>query len=102
MKGAWVWPDDSKDRSRVIESIKDTNVSAVLAALAKNDDGLSNAQIDKMLGNFSQWHTLWILEQLLSLGLIEYSVSLFGDAGKYKMTELGMTVLRQINNKSTA
>jgi hypothetical protein len=68
----------------------------ILAALAKSPQGLSNAQLDRLLSNNSQWRTLSHTKELTALGFIQYRVQFFGDAGKFELTELGKTVLSRI------
>jgi len=62
---------------------------AALAALAKSKDGLSNAEMDDVIADNSNWMTLWVVRQLTSLGFIEFKVDFFGEPAKYKLTELG-------------
>ena len=77
----------------------DGHLPIILAALAKSKDGLSNAQIDNMLANNSQWITARHLGKLMALGFVEYEVEIFGDAGMYTLTELGKTVLPTITGQ---
>ena len=69
---------------------------AILVALAKSPDGLSNAQLDRLLSNNSQWRTLSHLKELMALGFILYHVQLFGEAGKYELTDLGKNVVSRM------
>ncbi len=100
MKGTWFWPEEPKAQARVLRTVRgDEHLPIILAALAKSKDGLSNAQIDNMLANNSQWRTLWHLRQLTALGFVQYEVEIFGDAGKYMLTELAKTVLPTITGQ---
>ncbi len=101
MKGLWFWPpNDSKKQEKVLRDIRASeSILAALTALSKNKDGLSNAQLDAAMASFSQWNTRWTIEQLLSLGFIEYKIEWFGDAGKYVLTELGKEILGRLTGK---
>jgi hypothetical protein len=97
MKGIWVWPSDPKQEDRVLRRVRqEDDLAAILAALAKNQNGLSNAQIDNLLANNSQWRTLWHMRELIALGLVEYKAELFGEPGRYTLTERGKTLLPKI------
>src|SRR2546422_7656618 len=97
MQGIWFWPSDAKGQLKVLRKIMASEpILAALTALSKSKEGLSNAQLDSAMGSFSQWNTRWIIDQLLSLGFIEYRVEWFGDAGKYVLTELGKDILRRL------
>ena len=100
MKGIWFWPSDVKEQVKVLRKIlASESILAALTALSKSKEGLSNAQLDSAMGSFSQWNTRWIIDQLLSLGFIEYKVEWFGDAGKYVLTELGKDILRRLTGQ---
>ena len=75
------------------------HIIAALQALAKSKDGLSNAEIDDVLTDNSNWVTRWAVEQLIALGFTEYRVDFFGGPGKYKLTELGAGALSAITGK---
>ncbi len=70
-----------------------------MQAIAKSKDGLSNAQIDDALSEYSHWQTRWVVDQLISLGFADYKVDLFGGPGKYVLTELGKNALSVITGK---
>jgi DNA-binding HxlR family transcriptional regulator len=92
MKGIWVWPSEPNNQRKILRKIaQEDELVSVLVALTKDPEGLSNAQLDKLLGNNSQWRTLWHLRELIALGFVEYRVQLFGNAGKYELTDLGKT-----------
>lgn len=101
MKGIWVWPESESGQKKTVDKIRNSErLLGILSAIAKNKDGLSNAQIDLAVKNNSQWNTRWPVSELLGLGLMEYKVNLFGDAGKYTITELGKTVLQMALGES--
>ena len=94
MKGIWEWPPDLEDQDKTLRKImEEDELVAVLVALTKSPDGLSNAQLDRLLSNNSQWRTLSHLKELMALGFIQYHVQFFGEAGKYELTELGRNVV---------
>ena len=76
--------------------LREDELIAILVALASNPEGLSNAQLDTLLINNSQWRTLLHMKELMALGFIDYRVQLFGDAGKYQLTELGKAIVSKI------
>lgn len=97
MKGIWTWPSDPKQEERVLTRVRqEDELAKILAALDKNPNGLSNAQIDNLLANNSQWRTLWHVRELIALGLVEYRVELFGEPGRYVLTERGKALLPNI------
>ena len=100
MKGIWVWPESESEQKKTTDKIRNSErLLGILSAIAKSKDGLSNAQIDLAVRNNSQWNTRWPVSELLGLGLIEYKVDLFGDPGKYKITELGKNVLQSTSSQ---
>lgn len=76
--------------------MEEDELVAILVALDKNPEGMSNAQLDRLLANNSQWRTLSHLRELSALGFILYDVQFFGEAGKYKLTELGMSIVSRL------
>lgn len=96
MKGLWVWSADQESQVQIIDRLRGTAVVDALMALSKNKTGLSNAQLDMLMDNSSQWNSLSTLSQLLALGFAEYRVNIFGDSGKYLITELGQDVLNRL------
>ena len=97
MKGIWVWPSEPKEQDKTLQRIlREDELVTILLGLSKSADGLSNAQLDKLLGNNSQWRTLLHAKELTALGFVEYHVQFFGDAGKYQLTELGRTIVSRI------
>jgi len=99
MKGIWAWPSEAKEQDKTLRKItQEDELVTILVALAKSQEGLSNAQLDRLLANNSQWRTLSHIRGLTALGFVEYHVQLFGDAGKYELTELGRAVEARIQS----
>lgn len=97
MKGIWTWPSESNDQDKTMRKImREDELSSILVALAQNPGGLSNAQLDKFLSNYSQWRTLSHLRELIALGFIQYRIQFFGNAGEYELTDLGKTIVSKI------
>jgi len=97
MRGIWVWPAEAKEQDRTLQKIlREDELVAILIALANNPEGLSNAQLDRLLANNSQWRTLSHTKELIALGFVDYHVQLFGDAGRYQLTELGKAIVSRI------
>ncbi len=100
MKGMWVWPESESGQKKTMQKIRNSEyLLGILSAIAKSKDGLSNAQVDLAVRTNSQWNTRWPISELLGLGLIEYKVSIFGDSGKYTITEVGKNVLQSTSNQ---
>jgi hypothetical protein len=99
MKGIWTWPSDPMEQEETLRRIaKEDELTNILEALAKTAEGLSNAQLDKLLSNNSQWRTLSHMKELLALGFVRYHIQFFGDAGKYEITDLGNEALSKIKS----
>ena len=97
MKGIWVWPSESKDQDKTLRKImEEDELVTILVALTKSPEGLSNAQLDRLLTNNSQWRTLSHMRELMALGFVEYHVQFFGDSGRYGLTDLGRTAVSRI------
>jgi hypothetical protein len=97
MKGIWAWPSEPGDQEKTLRKIvEEDELVTILAALAKSPEGLSNAQLDRLLSNNSQWRTLPHMKELIALGFVQYHVQFFGEAGKYELTDLGKTVVSRI------
>ncbi|MDV3292899.1 MAG: hypothetical protein LYZ70_01355 [Nitrososphaerales archaeon] len=77
------------------------HLMAALQAITKSKGGLSNAEIDDVLSDNSNWMTRWIVDQLISLGFAEYKVDFFGGPGKYELTQLGTEAFSAITGKPT-
>jgi hypothetical protein len=100
MKGLWTWPAEPKEQERILQGIlREDELSIIMLELANHSEGLSNAQLDRLLANNSQWRTLWHTRELIALGFIEYQVQFFGDPGKYQLTELGKTIVPRLRAK---
>ena len=98
--GLWVWPTDPKAQRRTLRKVANSeHLVAGMQAIVKSKDGLSNAQIDDALSEFSNWGTRWIVDQIMSLGFIDYKVDFFGGPGKYVLTDLGRNALSAITGK---
>jgi len=94
MRGIWAWPSEPKEQDKVMQKIlREDELIAILVALTSNPEGLSNAQLDRLLTNNSQWRTLLHMKELMAVGFVDYRVHLFGDAGKYQLTELGKAIM---------
>jgi len=92
MKGIWAWPSEPKDQDKTLQKImEEDELVTILVALVKNLEGLSNAELDRLLSNNSQWRTLSHMKELTALGFVQYRVQFFGEAGKYEITDLGKT-----------
>lgn len=97
MKGIWTWPSEPGEQEKTLRKImEEDELVTILVALTKSPDGLSNAQLDRLLSNNSQWRTLPHLKELMALGFIRYHVQFFGEAGKYELTELGRNIISRM------
>jgi hypothetical protein len=97
MKGIWFWPSEPKEQDKTLQRIlREDEFVTILLALAKSPEGLSNSQLDRLLGNNSQWRTLSHMKELAALGFVDYHVQFFGDAGKYQLTDLGKAIVSKI------
>jgi hypothetical protein len=98
--GLWVWPSDAKAQRRMLRKVANSgHLMAAMRAMAKSSDGLSNAQLDDVLSEFSHWQTRWVVEQLISLGFADYKTDFFGGPGKYILTESGKNALSILTGK---
>jgi DNA-binding HxlR family transcriptional regulator len=98
MRGLWLWPE--KDRPKILDKLNIPYIITILDALKeKPETGLSNAEIDSLLGTASQWLIFWNLRELISLGIVQYTAELFGEPGKYRLTEFGREVLEEIRSR---
>ena len=97
MKGIWTWPSEPIEQEKTLRKImEEDELVAILVALTKSPDGLSNAQLDRLLSNNSQWRTLSHLKELMALRFIQYHVQFFGEAGKYELTDLGKDIVTRM------
>jgi hypothetical protein len=101
MKGIWTWPSNPKEQEETLRKIaQEDELVRILEALTQSPEGLSNAQLDKLLANNSQWRTLSHMKELLALGFVNYHIQFFGDAGKYEITDLGKTMLSKMQGSA--
>lgn len=100
-QGLWVWPSTPRGQARVLAKVAESDhLMAALQALAKSGaGGLSDTGLDDVLGDSSEWITLWVVRQLTALGFIEYKVDFFGNPAVYMLTDLGRTALQTITGK---
>ncbi len=95
-----MWPSDQKGQRRVLRKASGSgHLMAALQAIAKSKGGLSNAEIDDVLLDNSGWMTRWVVDQLISLGFVDYKMDFFGGPGKYELTELGTEAFAAITGK---
>jgi len=95
MKGLWTARDIENGRtSRTFA--EEAHLVAVLKVLEASKNGVSNAEMDAALNNSSQWVAMWPIRELMAGGLVRYQVQLFGEPGKYTITELGRAFLHRI------
>jgi hypothetical protein len=73
---------------------------AALKAIAKSKEGLSNAELDDIMNDNSNWMTLWTIRQLTALGFIDFKVDFFGNPAKYVLTDLGRGAYQKISGES--
>lgn len=98
--GLWVWPADQKGQQRILKKVANSgHLVAAMQAIAKSKEGLSNAETDDALADNSNWMTRWVVDQLVSLGFVDYKVQIFGGPGRYDLTELGMNALSAITGQ---
>jgi hypothetical protein len=89
-RGIWIWPSGPRGQHAVLRKVaQNQHLMAALNPLAKSKEGLSNAELDDVMGDSSEWITLWAINQLTSLGFIEVKVDFFGGPAKYQLTDLG-------------
>jgi hypothetical protein len=102
-KGLWVWASDERTQRRLIKRVSESkHMMVALEAIMKREEGLSNAELDDLISDNSNWMTLWVMRQLLSLGLVEYQVDLFGNSGRYTLTNLGRDTLQKLKGGVTS
>jgi predicted transcriptional regulator len=95
MKGLWTARDIENGRTGN-NLAEEAHLVAVLKILEASKNGLSNAEIDAALNNSSQWVAMWHIRELIAGGLVRYEVQLFGEPGKYTITESGLAFLHRI------
>lgn len=95
-QGLWVWPSDPRKQRRILRTISESDhLIAALKAIAKSKEGLSNAELDDIINDNSNWMTLWTIRQLTALGFIDFKVDFFGNPAKYTLTDLGRGALQK-------
>jgi hypothetical protein len=98
--GLWVWPSDPRAQRKVLRKVaEDKHLVPAMTAISKSKQGLSNAELDDLIGDNSEWMTLWIIKQLTALGFIEFKVDLFGGPARYQLTELGRNMFSIITGR---
>lgn len=101
--GLWVWPSDPRaQRKTLLKVAGSQHLVKAMGAIAKSKEGLSNAELDDIIADNSNWMTLWVIRQLTALGFIEFNVDLFGGPAKYRLTELGRSSLAIITSQPPA
>jgi len=101
MEGIWSWP--AEDRERTLQKLRSPNILKILTALKeRGEKGLSNAEVDSLLGASSQWLVFWDLRELLALHIVEFDVQFFGEPGRYRLTESGLAVLEELRGRRQA
>ena len=99
-KGLWVWPADPKGQRKMLRKVlESSHLMAALAAIGKSKEGMSNAELPDALNDSSEWTTLWVVRQLMSLGFVEQKIDFFGNPGKYQLTELGISALATMTGR---
>ena len=99
-KGIWVWPSDPKGQRKVLKKVGESpHLVAALAAIAKSNEGVSNAEVAEVFSDGSEWPTLWVIRQLTSLGFVEFKVDFFGNPARYQITEQGRIALFMITGQ---
>jgi hypothetical protein len=100
MKGIWAWPSEPEEQHKVVRRILgEDELVTILVALANHPEGISNAKLDELLANNSQWRTLSHMRELVALGFVEYHVQFFGESGMYQLTDIGKAVLPRLQAK---
>jgi len=99
-KGLWIWPSDQNAQRMVLRRVAESKqLVSAMAAIVKSKEGLSNAELDDLIGDNSEWLTLNFVRQLTSLGFIEFKVDFFGGPAKYQLTDRGRNALSMITGK---
>ncbi|HMD79333.1 MAG TPA: hypothetical protein VKF39_05040 [Nitrososphaerales archaeon] len=99
-KGLWIWPSDQNAQRMVLRKVAESKqLVSAMAAIAKSKEGLSNAELDDVIGDNSEWLTLNVVRQLTSLGFVEFKVDFFGGPAKYQLTDRGRSALSTITGK---
>jgi hypothetical protein len=98
--GVWIWPSDVKAQQKDLQKMAASpHLLQAMTSLAKNNEGLSNSELDDAIVDNSNWMTLWTVRQLTSLGFVEYKVDFFGGPARYQITELGRNALGMMKDQ---
>lgn len=101
-QGLWVWPSDPKGQRKVLRKVAASHhLVQAMSAISKSKEGLANSELDDVIGDNSNWMTLWVVRQLSSLGFIEFRVDFFGEAARYRLTDLGRNALSLVTGQPT-
>lgn len=99
-KGLWIWPSDQNAQRMVLRKVAESKqLVSAMAAIAKSKEGLSNAELDDVIGDNSEWLTLNVVRQLTSLGFVEFKVDFFGGPARYQLTDRGRSAVSMITGK---
>ncbi len=102
-KGTWVWPSEPRAQRRVLRQVlANPHMIATLSAIAKSKEGMSNAEIDDVIGDNAEWMTLWVIRQLTSLGFVDFNVDFFGNPARYRLTDLGKSAFAMMTGQPPA
>jgi hypothetical protein len=99
-KGLWVWSSDERSQRRMTKKVSESkHLMAALEAIMKRKEGLSNAELDDLISDNSEWMTHSVMSKLLSLGFVEYRVDMFGNPGRYVLTDLGRDIMQKVTGQ---
>jgi hypothetical protein len=99
-KGLWVWASGERTQRRITKKVSESkHLMAALEAIMKRKEGLSNAELDDLISDNSGWMTLSVTRKLLSLGFVEYQLDLFGNPGRYTLTDRGRDIMQKLTGK---
>ncbi len=102
-RGTWVWPSEPRAQRRVLRNVMaNPHMVPALSAISKSKEGMSNAELDDVIGDNAEWMTLWVIRQLTSLGFIDLNVDFFGNPARYRLTDLGRSALATITGQPPA
>jgi hypothetical protein len=102
MKGLWTGSDIEKAAAGAGRSAEETHLLTILRLLREHKGGISNAEFDALLNNSSQWVAMWYIRELLAAEFIEYKAQLFGEPGKYRITDAGTAFLQRLGGDEKA
>jgi len=96
MRGLWTARDIEDHAAGASRSAEEDHLIAILLILQEHKEGVSNAEIDALLNNNSQWVAMWYIRELLAAAFIEYKSQFFGEPGKYTITASGAAFLQRL------